>query len=153
METYKRRNFVVNRRLQFGMISFFLITVLIALLISTAGLIVYYSVRFPAEPGGTPGAEVEPAPREAGSTPVVPRLELILPPILINNLCIMVIMAVFGIFFSHRIAGPLYHIETVVAEVLAGNDTERVHLRPRDFVHDLANEVNALIEDYTRVKK
>jgi hypothetical protein len=153
METYKRRNFVVNRRLQFGMISFFLITVLIALIISTAGLIVYYSVRFPAEAGGTPATEAESVPREAGRIPAVPRLELILPPILINNLCIMVIMAVFGIFFSHRIAGPLYHIETVVAEVLAGNDAERVHLRPRDFVHDLANEINALIEDYTRVKK
>lgn len=136
------------------MISFFLITVLIALVISTAGLIVYYSVRFPAEAGGTSeAAEVEPPPRETGSIPAVPRLELILPPILINNLCIMVIMAVFGVFFSHRIAGPLYHIETVVAEVLAGNDTERVHLRPRDFVHDLAKEVNALIEDYTRLKK
>ena len=118
------------------MISFFLITVLIALVLSTAGLVLFYYLRF-----------------SSGAAAEVPTLDLILPPLLINNLCIMVIMAVFGIFFSHRIAGPLYHIETVVADVLAGRGSERVQLRPRDFVHDLADQINALLDEYSRVKK
>ncbi len=53
----------------------------------------------------------------------------------------LVAMLVF-IFFSHRIAGPVYHIQKSLGKIMEGNLTYRVRLRRKDELTDLAEDVN-----------
>ncbi|GAH88998.1 unnamed protein product, partial [marine sediment metagenome] len=75
------------------------------------------------------------------------RFELLLPSILINNLVIMVLIAVIGIFYSHRIAGPAYRIGQEIQRVLNGETGVNIRLRKKDKLKELAASVNALIEE------
>jgi nitrogen fixation/metabolism regulation signal transduction histidine kinase len=71
---------------------------------------------------------------------------VILPPLLLNDLAIMVIAIVIGIFMSHRIAGPVYRIAEDIDRVLSGERGVRVHLRRKDALEELAGKVNQLLE-------
>ena len=53
----------------------------------------------------------------------------------------MVGMLVF-IFFSHRVAGPVYHIQKSLWELAQGNLTYRIRLRKRDELAEVAEDVN-----------
>ncbi len=41
------------------------------------------------------------------------------------------VVSIFGLIFSHRTAGPLYHFRKVFQSIREGNIQARVHLRPR----------------------
>ena len=56
------------------------------------------------------------------------------------------LMIVVGISTTHRIAGPIYRIESEIDRVLAGEKGVRVRLRRHDSFPDLAIKVNQLIE-------
>jgi hypothetical protein len=165
MKKFKRRNFVIDRRFQFGMISLFLGAVLIALFVSTIGMVIYYWARYSAGENkyqeyivvytqkrvtGSEDRNVDPAAVEEAFQPAagerLSRVDIVMPPLLINNLAIMVVIALSGIFFSHRISGPLYRIEQVIDEAIRGEGKARIHLRPRDFSHELAHKVNSLLD-------
>ncbi len=81
------------------------------------------------------------------------RHEIVLPPLLINNLLIMLLIIVVGIFYSHRIAGPMYRIETDIKRVLDGEKSVEIHLRKKDKFRSLAELVNQLIRKLEKTKK
>jgi methyl-accepting chemotaxis protein len=126
---HRRHIKVVDGRFQYRTIAVFLCVILGGLIVTAivvAGL--FFSAR---ASGGSPRPEA---------------LLEILPALLINDLAIMVIMIVVGIFVTHRVAGPVYRIETEIDKVLAGQTGVRVHLRRHDSFPDLAEKVNKLIE-------
>src|SRR5262245_38161198 len=57
--------------------------------------------------------------------------------VIIGSLFIVAI-AVFGVIFSHRTAGPLYKYKKVFDEIIAGNKSARIHCRPNDEFLDVA---------------
>ena len=77
----------------------------------------------------------------------------ILPPLLLNDLAIMVLVIVVGIFTTHRIAGPVYRSESDIERVLSGERGVRVRLRKGDAFPDLAEKVNRLIERIDDTRK
>ncbi len=125
-EEYKRRNYVVNKRLQFGLIAAFLTAVAVA---SAAALL---AAAIAAGASGRIEAELF--------------IDTILVPVLLNDLAIMAAVVIVGIIFSNRIAGPLFHIRGVLEDVLAGKTDRRVRLRPKDFARDLAEDINTLLD-------
>lgn len=126
MQEYKRRNYVVNRRLQFGIIAVFLTAVLVA---SIAALLV---MMLAAGASGEMEAEQF--------------IDTFLVPVLLNDLAIMAAVVLVGISFSNRIAGPLFQMQTVLREVSAGASGRRVRLRPKDFAQGLAEDINTLLD-------
>lgn len=46
------------------------------------------------------------------------------------------------VFFSHRIAGPAFHIRKAVHEIIRGNVTYQIRLRKKDELDELAQAVN-----------
>jgi hypothetical protein len=82
----------------------------------------------------------------------IKRFELVLPPVIINNLLLMVIIIVVGIFYSHRIAGPIYRLEQDIARVLSGERNVQVKLRQKDKLKPLAEQVNRLINEFEKVR-
>ncbi len=57
---------------------------------------------------------------------------------------IAVAIAVISLFFSHKIAGPLYHIEKNLEILGSGDLTIDTKLRSKDQIAELANEINGL---------
>ena len=62
-------------------------------------------------------------------------------------------MAVIGLIFvlslvaSNKIAGPIYAFEKVLKQVRAGDLSARLHLRPGDICHSVADEMNVTFEE------
>jgi len=120
---------VINGKLQYRIIAIMLAVVL-ASVVLFAGVTALYVVlaRLPAG-------------QSAGGL-----LIAILPPLLLNDLLIMIVLIVVGIIATNRIAGPAYRMESDIERALAGESGVRVHLRHGDAFPDLAEKVNKLLE-------
>ena len=79
--------------------------------------------------------------------PETARWRLILPPLLFNNLLIALVLSLFAVRYSHRIAGPVYRIGADVRAVLLGRRGVRIQLRRKDELRDLAAHINQLLEE------
>ena len=131
--SFKRRKKLINRQFQLRSIAIWLTVVLAGFLMCAAGLALSYWISWA---GGD-------APATAS---VVRRFEILLPPLLANDLLIMLIAIVAGIFTTHRVAGPIYRMESDIDRVLSGETHARVRLRRGDAFPELAEKVNELIE-------
>ncbi len=78
------------------------------------------------------------------------RLLSILPPVLFNDIVLMILLIVSGIFFTHSIAGPVFRVLRDIDRVLAGEKGVRVRFRRGDAFPELAEKVNELIELATK---
>jgi nitrate/nitrite-specific signal transduction histidine kinase len=58
---------------------------------------------------------------------------------------IIIQITLLTVFFSHKLAGPLYRFEKACHSVIQGNYTERVTLRKGDEMQNLAGLFNELI--------
>ncbi|MGA2641111.1 MAG: hypothetical protein ABSG21_09430 [Spirochaetia bacterium] len=130
-----RRIKVVDGRFQYRLIALSLSMILLGLLLFAGLAALSYAIA-----------------RAAGKA-LDPRILLvILPPLLLNDLAIMVVVIVVGIRMSHRIAGPVYRIAEDIDRVLAGERGVRVTLRQKDALADLAEKVNQLIEHIDKAR-
>ncbi len=163
-QKFQRRIKVIDSPFQYRMIALFLAVVLAGFLVFSAGLFIFYWASYvsgdnlfkeiitlhkqvnrtkTAEESGTGKSESYTTTEDV---PGVNRLELILPPLLINNLAIMAFIIVVGVFITHRIAGPVYRVEKDIDRVLAGEKGVRIALRKGDNFPALADKVNKLVE-------
>jgi methyl-accepting chemotaxis protein len=126
-----RRIKVVDGRFQYRMIAISLTIIVLGLLLFAGITALYYAL---AQAGGK------------GPNPEV--LLVILPPLLLNDLAIMILVIVIGVYTSHRIAGPIYRIAMDIDRALAGERGVRVSLRRQDSLADFAEKVNQLIERF-----
>ncbi len=58
--------------------------------------------------------------------------------------------AVFSIYLTHRVAGPLFRIEQTAREMIRGNLAIRIRLRKGDELHELAGLVNESLNNLER---
>ena len=58
---------------------------------------------------------------------------------------IIVQLVLLTIFFSHKLAGPIYRFETVCHNILNGKYTDKIILRKGDDMQNLANLLNEVI--------
>ena len=57
----------------------------------------------------------------------------------------LIIVAAFGIFFLHRVAGPVYRFRKTLLRLNDGEIPPPIQLRENDFFAETASEVNRLI--------
>jgi methyl-accepting chemotaxis protein len=162
--TQKRRIKVVDSPFQYRMIAIFLAVVVAGFAVFSAGMFLYYWISYSygdnlfreiitihKQVTETKTVEENGAKKTVTYTttrdiPGVNRLELILPPLLINNLAIMAFIIVIGIFATQRVAGPIYRMEKDIERVLGGEKGVRIKIRRKDSFPHLAAKVNGLIE-------
>ncbi len=156
---YRRKQYIIDKQFQFRFIASFLLLIIVSLVVFSAGFAAFYWFRYMAgenvfkefihiqkevktydDKGNVTGTRSEMVP--GGN-----RLELILPPVLINNLLIMILLSILGIFRSHRIAGPVYRMEMDIMRVLQGEKAVKIRLRKKDKLKSLADKINRLIEE------
>jgi methyl-accepting chemotaxis protein len=52
----------------------------------------------------------------------------------------------FGTRLSHRIVGPMIQIQRVLEKALKGKFDSRIQLRSNDYLHEIAEDLNLLLE-------
>lgn len=70
-------------------------------------------------------------------------------PIVAVSIIYIIIIAVFGLFISHKMAGPVYRIKRTLEEATAGKidiKTLRFRLRKKDELQDLVAALNKFLE-------
>jgi nitrogen fixation/metabolism regulation signal transduction histidine kinase len=63
----------------------------------------------------------------------------------IGILIIVIQIALLTIFFSHKLAGPVYRFEKMCHTLIEGNYTDKIYLRRGDEMQNLANLINEMI--------
>jgi len=66
--------------------------------------------------------------------------------ILFSLIIITPLVAMIGLFLSHRIAGPIYRMERFLNDVAGGDLTQRLTLRKKDELINLANGINNVVD-------
>jgi len=159
----KRINYLINHNFQLRMILHFVLGVIAAFIIFTGSFIAVgwalnnlgegrfeeiFTLSTRVETGETMLDPVsgETVPIYDQETTVLWRWEIVTPAILFNNLLILVITSVAGVFYSHRIAGPIYNINRCLQRALQSDLHYEIRLRKQDFFHDTAGLLNEVLQ-------
>ncbi len=57
----------------------------------------------------------------------------------------VILTGFFGVFFLHRVAGPVYRFRQVLKEIANGGIPQDIKLRDKDFFKDTAEELNRML--------
>ena len=164
----KRKTYVVNRAFQYRMIGAFLLSIIAALVVFSGGMVLYYWASSMA--GDNLFREFidinkqvfEIREDEQGNSIKVPttktiygvkRWELIVPPILLNNLFMLIGVSIIGIFYSHRIAGPIFRVNRELQRALDGEKNVRITLRQKDKLQEMTNRINQILAELDAMRK
>ena len=128
---FRRRRYIVAKGFQLRYVGWILL--LMFLTAALCSYVVYYTSMILM---GEKLANVYPQGR------LVHILKLVNSRILVSVLLISPLVAVVGIFLSHKIAGPLYRIERFLNSMALGNIGSRLVLRRGDELVSLANSIN-----------
>jgi hypothetical protein len=93
------------------------------------------------------GRTVEQRSYAVEAQPETARWKIILPPLIVNNLLIAAVLSLFAVWYTHRMAGPVYRITSDVKTALRGKRGVRIRLRQKDELRDLAAHINLLLEE------
>lgn len=135
MVTYKRRKYLIDRRLQ---AKYALLTILLLLVYT----FLFAAILFIPQILGLVASNTIDEQAKAARTllnlhqSVWPALGLV-----------AVILSTTSIFVTHKIAGPVYRFRKVLSEVSAGNLEISIKLRKRDDLKDLAEDLNNVINE------
>jgi len=72
--------------------------------------------------------------------------DLYLVPILFVSFLNLIMISLFSLFFSHRMAGPLYRIKLTLEAYILRIPITAISLRKGDFFQDLAHLINRALE-------
>ena len=136
-KTWRRRNYFIKKELQGKYIfAFFLFVIvgsgvfaaILSMLTADTLTVVYknYDLRI-------------------GKTPLILLREILSAHWIFVVLAGLVVV-VLAMFFTHRLAGPLFRFERSVGEMVKGNFAFRIHLRKRDEGKELAESMNQLMD-------
>lgn len=135
----KLRNLWLNTRFQGGYI--FWITITGLLLVALQSVVFYtftrenYQILVDLSPM-TPEAKAQ----------LYSELGRIITILVAGSLIFVLLVAFMGLIFSHRTAGPLYHMRRVFEQIKAGDRSARIHLRPSDHFKDVAESFNEMMD-------
>ncbi|MFH1415573.1 MAG: HAMP domain-containing protein [Elusimicrobiota bacterium] len=149
----KRKKILIDREFQSRMIRSVVLLVIASVILS--GLITY-TIALQIENQNNRklyGARIE----VQEDLVLIERL-LVLKPVVIKYLVItgvlsIIVTSLMLFLYSHRLAGPLYHLEKHIESMIEGNYAEKISFRRKDEFKRLADNINKLqetLKDSTR---
>ena len=76
--------------------------------------------------------------------------DFMLPLLILSSLVAIIaagsVTIIITLFISHRIAGPLYRLESDIAEINRGNLEVEIHVRKNDVLQNLAKSLNQMLK-------
>lgn len=139
MATYRRKNYVVNKPLQFIYSGITVYLLLIGIIV--VGITTYYITL------STILTQLEAENQLFNAYSIINKINVVLGQRLLVLLLLVVIFAfLLGIYYLHRIAGPVYRIEKTLRDISEGKEIDSVHLRQKDFFKSVAEALNKVIK-------
>lgn len=137
---YRRqvRNIIIHKPIQREFM--FVVIILFMISMLAVGFIIHYTIREAAFGGGFRFGKINPY--EVLSD-VSYQLILWVSCILFATL---LVIGSFGIFFLHRIAGPVYRFRVTLRRVNHGHAAPPIRLREGDYFTEVAGELNTMIQ-------
>ena len=130
---FKRTKYFVSAKFQLKYVGLILLLMLVTALICS--YFVYYTVMILM---GEKLASVYPQGR------LISIINMVNIRMMISLLLIAPVVAMIGIYLSHKIAGPIYRIESFLGEMAKGNFASRITLRKGDEFVPVADKINLL---------
>ncbi|MBI3316716.1 MAG: hypothetical protein HYZ85_01755 [Candidatus Omnitrophica bacterium] len=139
---YKRsaRNLMIHKPMQREFI--FVMILLLMISMSAVAFVVHTTLQEAATGGGFRFGKISPQVilSEVGN-------DLILRISLVLGIALF-IMTLFGLFFLHRVAGPVYRFRQIILRLNEGEIPAPVKLREGDFFQEIAVEINTLVRTF-----
>ncbi len=134
--TWRRRNYFIRKDFQGKFVLRFFLAILIGAIV--------FTIIFSIFSGHTMTVTYEDSSLRLDRTPKALFLHMV-RAYGVYILVLGVVVSVFSLFLSHRIAGPLFRFERSVEEVTRGNLAFRITLRKNDEGKELAGLMNTMV--------
>ncbi len=69
---------------------------------------------------------------------------IVIPPLLFLCIALMVIISIYSLFFSHKMAGPIYRMRVSLDRMLAGDFDFKIRVRKNDFFINIVEKLEQL---------
>ena len=143
---HKRRKYLVDPEFQYWLISRIAILAFLILAVSLFFLAVVYHLY-----GDVTVDLIQPDPfGSSGGIKTVasgyPLFSLLWPVLTICLLGTLIVTFIFGIFISHRMAGPVSHMRRTLIQLAEGDLSGELRLRKKDAFKPMADTLNDLRE-------
>jgi methyl-accepting chemotaxis protein len=143
----RRKRFIIEGNFQTRFILRFILVVVGATLLSTGAIMGLFYFKYHAGGADLESLIVVITPK--GETNVAGLFQIILTPLIVANLIVLCVIIPYSLFYSHKVAGPIYRLEQSMDLLLGGDMDFIITLRRNDEFKYLADKMNALI-DYMR---
>jgi len=147
MRSNRRKRYIVESNFQKRFISRFVLIVSGLILLSVALVLGVFYFKYQYHGADLRNLIIMVTPD--GTTDVSSLFQIVLTPILIAGLVFLVIIIPYSLFYSHKIAGPIYRFRKAIDFLINGKMDFMINLRKKDEFEDIANKMNELI-DYMR---
>ena len=145
MAKERRRQYLVNKKLQFEFVRLLITQATVPIVVLGMSLYVVnkmYLLRMQAIVGNAVISDAE--------------VQGILNFSIFAMLVLLVITAILlwylGVRFSHQVAGPLHKLEKNMDKLASGERVEPIHFRKTDIVNGLSEKFNAIAKRYNQIK-
>lgn len=139
----RRRQYLIDKRFQHGVIWRFVGVVVISILLSHLVTIGFMKLR---ELMGGTEEELMYFANPVHQTLAFARiLDILWLPMLISCALGIVLVVILGMFFSHRIAGPMFNLKRMMKQVEEGKLDVVMRIRITDEFHDVENSFNQMV--------
>lgn len=135
MRITRRRQYLSNKRYQFRWLGMFLTLVFFAIFVSVFST--HYFIL----------SAVVNEMEQSGICITADRFfSVTMKPLFIIIPLMLVIFAIFAIFYSHRTAGALHRLKQYFKMVEEGEFPDKLEFRKYDEIHDIAHSFNDMVE-------
>lgn len=141
----KRKKYLIDAKFQLKLISTVVVLIIGAIIIS--GLVSYSITIYQEEKsniqfyGTTPGGNINDMMEISSLFIVKP---IVFKSLLIGGILSIIIASALMFFYSHCLAGPIYHIEKHLEKIIEGNYNEKLYFRKNDEFKQLSDIINKL---------
>jgi len=140
--TYRRTQYLIAKRFQLKYVG--MILLLVSLTAVMCSYVIYYTMMLTM---GDKLANVYPQGR------LISIVNMVNFRILLSMLLMAPLVAMIGIYASHKIAGPIYRIEKFLGSMAEGDLSMPITLRRNDELMSLANGINRVVDSVKAIVK
>ncbi len=140
---YKRSQYLIEKKFQLSFIADFLKTIILFLLLVGVLFIAFHYFKY--QHGDSVFNEYLMEVKKGKPIRIINPFEIIFPVITISILITIVFTVIYGIFYSHKIAGPIFRFKKTIDTLTKGKLNIDVKLRKKDKFKDVAIFLNTLI--------
>jgi methyl-accepting chemotaxis protein len=143
----RRHQFLIDKGFQNRFI-IQLTLLIVGSIVVAFGAVWAYTHLFDVKKLSFPVAETVQAAQQNLPSPLF--LDILWLPTLVILLLVIVCIPIVGLFYSHRIAGPMFNLKRMLARVENGNLEQAMHIRTNDEFHDVENAFNQMLKGLNR---